>query len=261
MKYGFPKLSKTGEQIGFKTMANAVYAGDGRTIEDHLLDIEKPLRNYKLGIMGDGFINNGGNDSATYHTFPDLLQPYFKSVQAYSFVGSTFAYNQNSGENAYAMFELYSWLSSDNDITIVAAGVNDFVYSTPLGDESTKTDGSTLYGGVCMLLNALITSHCLGKEIFMVLPMDSYHPYANITTADHNSLGLTLKDYVDVIRECCEIYSIPTIDLFKEGGIATPYYADRSNNPFTYDGFHLTDLGHKRVFNRIYGKLLSTIVV
>ena len=83
---------------------------------------------------------------------------------------------------------------------------------TKLGSKQTNYD----YNYQPELLETFVN-----KQLFFVTPIKMYQtnvwscntPYAK------NSLGKSLKDYSDIIKEVCEYYSIPVIDMFSLSGM------------------------------------------
>ena len=54
-----------------------------------------------------------------------------------------------------------------------------------------------------------------------------------------------LKDYVEVIREVAEFYSVPVVDLFAESGIQPRMEVHKKM--YMPDGLHPNDAGHIKI--------------
>jgi lysophospholipase L1-like esterase len=59
----------------------------------------------------------------------------------------------------------------------------------------------------------------------------------------------TLKDYVEVIKEVCEYYAIPTLDLYSVSGIQPQIEVNR--NVYAPDGLHPSDAGNELIYSRL----------
>ena len=70
------------------------------------------------------------------------------------------------------------------------------------------------------------------------------------------AVNISLKDYVDVIKEVAQYYSIPVLDLYAESGLQ-PNVQSNLEYYFT-DGLHLNDNGHMRIADKL-GRYLENI--
>ena len=105
-----------------------------------------------------------------------------------------------SGNTTGNILDRISNFETNVDIITVFAGTNDFGKNIPLDTTKSNVDA---------ILSNLIENN-LGKKIAWILPIQR----ADMTT---NTLDLTLINYVDAIKEVCGKYSIPTLDLYREG--------------------------------------------
>ena len=128
-----------------------------------------------------------------------------------------------SGNTTGDILNRIGGFQTDVDIVTVFAGTNDF--GKDIAIDTTKAN-------VESILQNLITNN-LGKKIAWILP---------IQRADKsiNTLELTLLDYVDAIKEVCVKYSVPTLDLYREGNFpacvsafATKYMSTDKLHPNT----------------------------
>ncbi len=131
------------------------------------------------------------------------------------------------------------------DLIQIFMGTNDYGHDTPLGTIADTTDIS-FYGALNLIIPALQTKYPESRIVF-VTPLHRYG--ANGLTYDYteNGAGNTLKDYVDAIKEVCERYSVPVIDLFTISGI-NPAIAD-VKTAYMPDGIHPNDAGHELIAN------------
>jgi lysophospholipase L1-like esterase len=117
----------------------------------------------------------------------------------------------------------------DIDIVYVAMGTNDWAYSyTPIGTmEDRITDDfydngetTTFYASLHYLINLLLNRY-KGKPIIFATPIKR-KTVADATPDYKNGNGKSLKEYCDIIKEVCDYYSIPVIDMYSES-MLSPY--------------------------------------
>ena len=74
--------------------------------------------------------------------------------------------------------------------------------------------------------------------------------------AKEHGIPVTLKTYVDIIREVAEYYSLPVCDLFKNSGLQplVPVIMEK----FVPDGLHPNDAGHEIIAARL-GSFLASL--
>ena len=61
--------------------------------------------------------------------------------------------------------------------------------------------------------------------------------------------GKTLKNYVDVIREGAEMYSLPVLDLFASFGVCPDIPAQKA--AYCPDGLHPNDAGNRKIAEKL----------
>ena len=226
MKYGLPKLAKSGEDVGFKTVSNAVYCADGRTAEDHFTELHnmKPVNidvsNIRLGIMGDGIIFGTGLNDPSTESFISLLGNHFTTCINYAKSGILLTYKTSTNGTTHPspICIEYESMANTLDVILIFLTTNDWYYSVPKG-AITDTVNTTYYGALNNLIIGLQNKYPNGN-IFFITPtprVDLTDENGNVlkSSDDKNSVGLTLRDYLDVVRETCEYHTVPVIDLFK----------------------------------------------
>lgn len=139
-------------------------------------------------------------------------------------------------------------LDPNADIIVVFGGTNDWGH----GDASLGCMGDrspyTFYGALHTLYTMLIERYPC-SQIVILTPL--HRRRENDPAADGtrpNTFGL-LKDYVDVIREVAEYYSLPVLDLYRVSGIqpAIPIIKEK----YMPDALHPNDEGHKLLAKKI----------
>lgn len=91
-----------------------------------------------------------------------------------------------------------------------------YVYGA-ISEYETSLTHSTFCGAIHTICRYLQTSY-EGKDIVFVTPIERYQSWCNKPQTP-NSLGYTLEDYADAIKEICSYYSIPVIDFYRNAGV------------------------------------------
>ena len=134
---------------------------------------------------------------------------------------------------------------------IVFGGTNDFGYRhTPLGTID-DTDKTTFYGSLRVLIEGLINKYPTAPIMFITPLHRADGDGSNENTP--NPHGKKLVDYVNAIKEICELYSIKVCDLWAKSGIQPniPIHKDLYTSKTTGypdgDGLHPNGIGHQRI--------------
>lgn len=127
------------------------------------------------------------------------------------------------------------------DVTILAAGTNDFGTCVPLGTPGDVGDIS-FCGAVAMVLDAL-RQKATGRPVYVVTPIRR-------AGEAENRLGLSLQNYRDALADIARAYGFPVID-----GAAFPMDPDdpAARKRYMPDGTHPNEEGH-----RLYAAWLLT---
>lgn len=159
---------------------------------------------------------------------------------------------QNVGHSSYPISSIgkaqcfnttYSEIALDTDYIFVFGGTNDYQYSVPVGTIADREDIS-FYGAVFSLINKIRTRNPNAKLVFFT-PLHR--------SSEVKSDGFKLIDYVNAIRDVCELCAIPVVDLYKNSGFSNvvtemqQYYAD---------GLHLTQDGYN-----LLGTVISELIM
>ena len=138
-------------------------------------------------------------------------------------------------------------MQKDADAVVVFGGTNDFGHGdAPIGTMSDRTP-YTFYGALHCLYTALIEKYA-GVPIVVLTPL--HRITEDIPTGDNKPAPVgTLKEYVDIIREVSEYYSLPVLDMFKESGLQPKIPIIRQK--YVPDGLHPNDDGHAILAHKI----------
>ena len=132
----------------------------------------------------------------------------------------------------------FSGMDSDADLVVVFGGTNDFGHGdAPIGEPSDRTP-DTFYGACHYLMSGLLGKYPLARIVIMT-PL--HRTSENCRKAD----GSILYDYVRIIREVAEYYSLPVLDLWSVSGIQP--CVEKIREIYCPDGLHPNDNGHKRI--------------
>lgn len=146
-------------------------------------------------------------------------------------------------------------MNHDADAIVVFGGTNDFgTGQAPLGCFE-DTDICTFYGALHTLIQKLIEKY-YDKEIIFITPLHRFNENGEGAWKPEGVELKPLKYYAYAIKEVCEHYSVPVLDLFACGEL-------RGNNSdwckeYMPDGVHPNDKGHLIIADKL-GKLLENL--
>ena len=140
-------------------------------------------------------------------------------------------------------------MDDDADIIVVFGGTNDFGHGeVALGNMNDRTIHS-FYGAMHALCLLLIEKYT-GKPIVFMTPLHRRSEGAATNVSKFEGISAhPLIDYVKAIREVCEYYSLPVLDLYANSGMSgnVPAYCEK----FIPDGLHPNDAGHKIIADKL----------
>lgn len=232
----------------------------------------------KVAILGDSM--SDPRLKVTNKRFYDYLAesigitPYSYAVNGYQWKNLLDKARQMKEERGDSIDAIFIW-----------AGTNDFNASLPIGEffseniEEVNANGnmvkrkhrvlnmsdSTFCGNINNLLCYLKTE-CPDTQIIILTPIHrGYAKFSehNVQPSEEyaNAIGLYIDDYVDVLKEAGNIWSVPVIDLFGESGILP---ALPSNTSFIAneekDRLHPNDKGHQQIARTVEGKLRGIVL-
>lgn len=216
------------------------------------------LKGKKINFLGDS-ITQGIGTSCEEATFVRMLEAKYRLGAARNYgIGGTRIARQIEmtdpvRDNDFNM--RVEGMDPDADVIVVFGGTNDFGHGqAPLGEFGSR-DICTFYGGVHHLALSLLRKYT-GKRIVFLTPLHRFNEDGAGAWKPDGVVLHPLKDYVQAIREVCEHYSIPVLDLFAYGEM--PGNVPEFCRLYMPDGLHPNDAGHKILADKI-GRFLENL--
>ena len=209
------------------------------------------LKGKKVNFLGDS-ITQGVGASCEQNKYVEVFARLTGAkVRNYGISGTRIA--RQHGVNPYGECYCYriDTMDADADVVVVFGGTNDYGHGdAPIGTPDDKTP-DTFYGACNYLACELMKKYPTATIVFLT-PL---HRVNEDFSASQRPDGPVLKEFVDIIREVAEKYSIPVLDLWKMAGIQPNI--EISKITYMPDGLHPNDAGHALLANRLAGFLRS----
>ncbi len=208
-----------------------------------------------FNFLGDSITEGVGTTATEKRYFEIIKKEYgLSKVNCYGISGTRIADQQSPDPSALIDKYFASRIDEmeDADGVVVFGGTNDFGHGdAPLGTFADRTP-STFYGACHDLFSRLINKYP-GRAIVIMTPL---HRTTEDDVQTKHGVDVTLKTYVDIIREVAEFYSLPVCDMYKNSGLQPRI--DVIREKFIPDGLHPNDEGHKIIAARL-GEFLATL--
>ncbi len=208
-----------------------------------------------INFLGDS-ITAGSGVSSQDKLYFNLLKENvgLKQANAYGIGGTRFAIQKGTDfrpkddyVDVNSFSERFSSMTDDADAVVVFGGTNDYGHGdAPLGYFDDRTP-DTFYGACHYLFSNLIKKY-IGKPVIIMTPLHRVGD-TNAERPDKAYAYGTLKDYVEIIREVAEYYSLPVLDLFKYSGLQPEI--PEIKEEYIPDGLHPNDNGHIIIANKL----------
>lgn len=213
------------------------------------------LKGKKINFLGDS-LTEGTGTSCPEKNYINVLKESagLAEVRNYGIGGTRYAVQKGTAVlakddyrdiNSFA--ERFDRMDDDADIVVVFGGSNDFGHGdAPLGSFSDRTP-DTFYGACHYIYSGLIKKY-LGKQVVILTPI---HRCDELTVFGMPAAPryASLRDYVNIIREVAEYYSLPVLDLYASSGLQPE--VEEVKNLYFSDGLHPNDLGHEVVAHKL----------
>ena len=207
-----------------------------------------------FNFLGDSITEGVGTSSEANRYFEIIKSEYgLSAVNGYGISGTRFAKQTAPSNEPRFDKDFVSRVDEmcDADGVVVFGGTNDFGHGdAPIGVPSDRTY-DTFYGACHTLFSKLIEKYP-GKPIVIMTPL---HRVTEDEVAIKHGVGVTLKTYVDIIREVAEFYSLPVCDMYKNSGLQPRVSVIAEK--YIPDGLHPNDEGHKIIAERLGNILVN----
>lgn len=213
------------------------------------------LKGKTINFLGDSITAGSGVSSYDKLYFNLLkINAELKEVNGYGIGGTRFAIQKGTEfrpKDCYvdvnSFCERFDQMTDDADAVVVFGGTNDYGHGdAPLGTMTDRTP-DTFYGACHYLFSGLIKKY-LGKPVVIMTPLHRVGEFITKRPDKAYELG-TLRDYVEIIREVAEYYSLPILDLYRVSGIQ-PEVAEIKEK-YVPDGLHPNDDGHVIIADKL----------
>ncbi len=215
------------------------------------------LKNKVINFLGDSITQGIGASDESKGYVAVLAKKYgLKKANNYGITGTRIARRSvlrpNEKEDRRFSTRVES-MDAHADIIVVFGGTNDYGHGdAPLGTFYDRTE-DTFYG-TCHHLFLQLMGKYPGTPIIVLTPMQR-NDENDITYKGPQNQPTRLIDYVNVVREVAEYYSLPVCDLWANLGICPVVESNRQ--AFCPDGCHPNDAGHALLAERIGNFLLA----
>jgi len=247
---------------------------------------KSPWNGKRVGFLGDSMTDP--RVATNYHYYDYLRDSLGITPLVYARSG-------NQWNQIYQRAEEMIKANADKlDAIFIWAGTNDYMHACPIGQFYTERDSvvnfngqmvtrkcrdfvftdSTFCGRINRLLSMLKHRYPTKQIILMTPPHRAFANFSdpakqkwNVQPDENvaNGLGLYIEDYVHVLKQASELWSIPCIDLFTLCGLYPlepehgRYFADPEVDPNSvrYDRLHPNRAGHIRIGQTIRAQLMA----
>lgn len=214
------------------------------------------LKGTKINFLGDS-ITEGAGTSSPDRMFTMLIEREYGAIcQNYGIGGTRIARQKTPTDEKWDrdFISRVPEMDNDADIVVVFGGTNDFGHGdAPLGTMSDRTP-YTFYGALHCLYTAL-TEKYPDVPVVILTPLHRLNEDSPKGDNKPEPVG-TLKEYVNIIREVAEYYSLPVLDLFKESGLQPKIPVIQQK--YVPDGLHPNDDGNAILAHKI-ARFLETL--
>ena len=213
------------------------------------------LQNITANFLGDS-ITEGHGTSGQDKVFHALIAKKYgmKAARNYGIGGTRFAYQQTPSANPRwdkNFCDRFSEMEDDAQLVVLFGGTNDYGHGdAPIGSPEDR-DPATFYGACHFLMKGLIEKY---PESTIVVMTPLHRAVEERVRGEGEAVSL--KRYVEIIKEVAEYYSLPVIDLWAMSGIQPK--VDVIKQKYCPDGLHPNDAGHVLMAERI-GSFLEAL--
>ena len=213
------------------------------------------LENMTFNFLGDSITEGVGTSESCKRYFELLRDAWgLKAANGYGISGTRLARQAIPSEepsfDRYFLSRVEAMAEADG--VVVFGGTNDYGHGdAAIGTFDDRTP-DTFYGACHGLFTGLLEKYP-GKPIVVMTPL---HRLGEGEVKVKHGREVTLKTYVDIIKEVARYYALPVCDLYGISGMqpAVPVLQER----FMPDGLHPNDAGHELIAARL-GNFLAAL--
>ena len=215
------------------------------------------IRNKKINFLGDSITEGHGCADPENCFASRIARDYGAVCRNYGIGGTRVARQKQPSENPKHDLDFvgrYEKMDPNADIVVVFGGTNDFGHGdAPIGEMADRTP-DTFYGALHLLYTGLINRYPAAR-IVVLTPLHRFFEESNYGSGRKTVPSGTLNDYVRIIRQVAEYYSLPVLDLYAASGLQpnVPVIQER----YVPDGLHPNDEGHRILAEQIAAFLMK----
>ncbi len=146
-------------------------------------------------------------------------------------------------------------MDPEADVIVVFGGTNDFGHGEAVMGTPNDRTPDTFYGACHHLYRTLIDKYPT-VPIVVMTPLHRWYedvPQVRVSADGMVKEAVTLRTYVEIIREVAGYYGLPICDLYANAGFHPEIESQR--NALCPDGLHPNDAGHVIIASRLAGVL------
>jgi lysophospholipase L1-like esterase len=221
------------------------------------------LKGLKINFLGDSITQGIGTscDENVYHAILKR-EAELSEARNYGIGGTRFALQKDTDLREWDEYvdtnsfcERFHEMNDDADVVVVFGGTNDYGHGQAALGSIDNLDMHTFYGALHTLIKGLINDY-VDKQIVFMTPLHRHNEYGQGTWKPDGVEQRPLCDYVKAVKDVCEYYSVPVLDLYSCGELC-------GNTPVWYkeympDGLHPNDKGHEIIACKL-GKFLENL--
>lgn len=212
------------------------------------------LKDKKIVFLGDSITQGVGADK-TDNRYTDVFQRlsgalvFNHGISGTRIARQTNPYNEIFDKKDF--IKRVDELQEDADIVVIFGGTNDYGHGdAPIGSFDDR-DEYTFYGAMHLLCKKLIEKYP-GKPVVFMTPLHRLNEN-EIKPDKNNEPKASLKTYAEIIREVCEYYSLPVLDLYRTSFMQPEIEIIQKG--FMPDGLHPSNNGHKLLAEKVFAFL------
>lgn len=202
------------------------------------------LEGMVFAFLGDSITQGVGTTSDAQRYFEVLARERgLKEVKGFGISGTRLARQQGKSLTPSFDRDFPSRMDElgEADGVVVFGGTNDYGHGdAPIGEFTDRTP-DTFYGACHYLFSGLVSRYP-GKPVVIMTPL---HRVGEREVKLRHGRPVTLKTFVDIIREVAEYYALPVCDLYRMSGLQPEVPAIQE--AYIPDGLHPNDAGHRKI--------------